>query len=282
MKKQELVRNAMRWALSAMACVAMATGVARAAESANPRLGVCSWTWHTSMANVLAQMEADGRYKGMQLALAPWLGIDNTGTYFGDQEGAEVWNLIKQKISDKKLSVMSTMINFPKEDYSTLSSITNTQGYMYGVAESWDDADEQWASNLFYTAEAAKLTKELGVQYLTTEAGFICIDQELMFNRMKEVCATCGVHGVTLLIESGPQHSQFMTNLLTRLNNAGIDNVGVNFDPGDTELFDAEDPVESYRAMKPWIRQIHVKDCMRFGLGGRYAWNEDCVGARAS
>ena len=30
MKKQELVRNAMRWALSAMACVAMATGAARA------------------------------------------------------------------------------------------------------------------------------------------------------------------------------------------------------------------------------------------------------------
>ena len=270
--KSEKVRTSLLFTFSLL----LFTFAARA-EFDSSRLGVCSWTWHSSMTNVLEQMAADGRYNGMQLALAPWLGIDNTGTYFGDQEGAEVWELIKQKIKVREINVMSTMINFPKEDYSTLSSITNTQGYMYGVAEDWPDADEQWAANLRYTAKAAELTKELGVQYLTTEAGFICIDPEVMFNRMKEACAVCQKEGVTLLIESGPQHSQFMTNLLTRLNNAGVDNVGVNFDPGDTELFDAEDPVESYRAMKPWIRQIHVKDCMRFGLGGRYAWNEDCV-----
>lgn len=158
MKKQKLVHSAL--CLVLCACVAMATGIAWA-EDPNSRLGVCSWTWHSSMTNVLAQMEADGRYNGMQLALAPWLGIDNTGTYFGDQEGAEVWDFIKDKIRSRELNVMSTMINFPKEDYSTLSSITNTQGYMYGLATNASDQAEQWAANLRYTAEAAKLTKEL-------------------------------------------------------------------------------------------------------------------------
>ena len=76
--------------LSAL-CLVLSAGVARA----NPRIGVCSWTWHSSMTNVLAQMEADGRYNGMQLALAPWLGIDSMSLYFGDQEGKEVWDFIK-------------------------------------------------------------------------------------------------------------------------------------------------------------------------------------------
>ena len=236
-------------------------------------VGVCSWTWHASISNVLAQMKADGRYNGLQLALAPWLGIDNTGTYFGDQEGAEVWDFIKAKIASGELNVMSTMINFPKEDYTTLSSITNTQGYMYGVATNASDQAEQWASNLFYTAEAARLTAELGVKTLTTESGFICIDQDLMYDRLAEICATCRVQGVDFLVESGPQHALYMTNLLARLNAAGFDNVGVNFDPGDTALFGPEDPVESYKAMKPWIRQVHAKDCK----ANRAAWNEDCV-----
>ena len=245
-------------------------------EITKEQIGVCSWTWHGSMADVLEQMKADGRYNGMQLALAPWLGIDSESLYFGDQEGPEVWDFIKEKIAEGKLNVMSTMINFPGEDYTTLTSITNTQGYMYGVAESGSTSDasvEHWASNLYYTAEAARLTADLGVKTLTTESGFICIDEDLMFQRIAEICATCRVYGVDFLIESGPQHSQFMTNLLTRLNAAGFHNVGVNFDPGDTALFGPEDPVESFWAMKPWIRMIHAKDCKQ----DRAAWNYDCV-----
>ena len=245
-------------------------------EITKEQIGVCSWTWHGSISNVLEQMKADGRYNGIQLALAPWLGIDSETLYFGDQEGPEVWEFIKEKIGEGKLNVMSTMINFPGEDYTTLASITNTQGYMYGVREHGSASDasvEHWKSNLYYTAEAARLTAELGVKTLTTESGFICIDEDLMFQRVSEVCATCLVYGVDFLIESGPQHSQFMTNLLTRLNAAGFHNVGVNFDPGDTALFGPEDPVASFNAMKPWIRMIHAKDCEQ----DRSAWNEDCV-----
>ena len=242
------------------------------------QIGVCSWTWHGSISNALEQMKFDGRYTGMQLALAPWLGIDSDTLYFGTSEGEWMWKFIKEKMESGELNVMSTMINFPGEDYTTLESITNTQGYMWGVATNAVTQADRWASNLYYTAEAARLTAELGVDTLTTESGFICIDEDLMFDRVKEICETCRVYGVDFLIESGPQHSQFMTNLLTRLNNAGFNNVGVNFDPGDTALFGPEDPVESFRAMKPWIRMVHAKDCKRIRVeGGLKGWNEDCV-----
>ena len=242
------------------------------------QIGVCSWTWHGSISNALEQMKFDGRYNGMQLALAPWLGIDSDTLYFGTPEGEKMWKFIKEKMASKELNVMSTMINFPGEDYTTLESITNTQGYMWGVATNAVTQADRWASNLYYTAEAARLTAELGVDTLTTESGFICIDEDLMFDRVKEICATCRVYGVDFLIESGPQHSQFMTNLLTRLNNAGFNNVGVNFDPGDTALFGPEDPVESFWTMKPWIRMVHAKDCKRIRVeGGLKGWNEDCV-----
>ena len=239
------------------------------------QVGVCSWTWHADMTNVLRQMKQDGRYKGVQLALAPWLGIDESTLYFGTPEGREMWDFITNKVSTGELDVMATMINFPGEDYTTLISITNTQGYMYGVREGWSDADERWASNLYYTAEAARLTRELGIDTLTTESGFICIDENLMFEHMTELCRVCGSYGVQLLIESGPQNSVYMTNLLARLNNEGYTNVGVNFDPGDTRLFHPEDPADSYEIMKPWIRMVHVKDCKADDK--RTAWNEDCV-----
>ena len=247
--------------------------------AANDQVGVCSWTWHSDMATALAEMQADGRYNGMQLALAPWLGIDSMSLYFGGKESSEMWDFIKEKIASGELNVMATMINFPKEDYTSLTTITNTMGYMYGVADGASDADEQWATNLFLTAEAARLSKELGVDTLTTEAGFICIDENLMFERMKEVCMTCAVHGVQILIESGPQTSLFLTNLLVNLEKEGYTNVGINFDPGDTQLFfsyealNHETPTDSYAIMKPWIRMVHVKDCKL----DRPAWNEDCV-----
>ena len=240
------------------------------------QVGVCSWTWHGDMETVLKEMKADGRYNGMQLALAPWLGIDSMSLYFGGKESSEMWAFIKEKIASGELNVMATMINFPKEDYTTLTSITNTQGYMYGVAEQRADADEQWASNLFYTAEAARLSKELGVRTLTTEAGFICIDEPLMFERMSNVCDVCSSCGVQILIESGPQNSLYLTNLLVNLNNEGYTNVGINFDPGDTELFGSENPVGSYKIMRPWIRMVHVKDCHENDRT-KEGWNEDCV-----
>ena len=241
------------------------------------QVGVCSWTWHGDMETVLKEMKQDGRYNGMQLALAPWLGIDNTGTYFGGKESSEMWGFIKDKIASGELNVMATMINFPKEDYTTLVSITNTQGYMYGVAEKKvEEAAKQWASNLYFTAEAARLSKELGVDTLTTEAGFICIDEPLMFDRMSNICDVCSSYGVQILIESGPQNSLYLTNLLVNLEKEGYTNVGINFDPGDTELFGSENPVDSYKIVRPWIRMVHVKDCHENDRT-KEGWNEDCV-----
>ena len=238
------------------------------------RFGICSWTWHAPIARILDETKRDG-FNGMQLALAPWVlrGVQGKDTlFFGDDEEDETWRLIKQKARLGEINVMSTMINFPYEDYSSLESITNTQGYMYGVATGAVDAAEQWASNLLYTAEAARMTKELGVRYLTTESGFIAIDPELAFTRIKAVCETCSAYGVDFLIESGPHTGAILTNLMARLNAAGVTNVGINYDPGDNQLFGAEEPVVAFEAMRPWIRQVHAKDC-RFERG---AWNEDC------
>ena len=276
-----------RWVVAVAAMVVCSAGLAETKFSKD-QIGVCSWTWHSDMRTALDCMEKGG-YKGMQLALAPWLLADtphNDTIIFGDDEGDATWQLIKDKIAAGSLNVMSTMINFPKEDYTTLHSISNTQAYMYGVRGKWPDADAVWEDCFRYTIQAAKMTQELrkwaeekghpelGPKYLTTESGFIEIDPDLMFERVKAICEECEKLGVTFLIESGPQTGAGLTGLLRRLNDEGITNVGVNYDPGDDELFGSEGAVTSFDAMKPWIRQCHIKDCKE--KAQRATWNEDC------
>jgi sugar phosphate isomerase/epimerase len=50
-------------------------------------------------------------------------------------------------------------------------------------------------------------------------------------------------------------------------------NVGVNFDPANMILYDKGNPIDSLKALAPWLKQCHIKDATRTRVPG--TWGEE-------
>ena len=86
------------------------------------RVGVCSWSWRLPIREVSAQMDKAG-VKGIHLALGPFIAPDGR---HGSAEDAATWEFVKAKVASGEWKLMSTMIGFVGEDYSTLETIRLT------------------------------------------------------------------------------------------------------------------------------------------------------------
>ncbi|MBQ0077870.1 MAG: sugar phosphate isomerase/epimerase, partial [Bacteroidales bacterium] len=138
-------------------------------------------------------------------------------------------------------------------------------------------ADEEWATNRVLVSKAAELASELGAPYLSTEVGFVNKDWNLALERVKAACDMCSAEGVTFLIESGQESGAEMKKFLEDLEKKypGI-KIGVNFDPANHILYDTDTPDNAFDILRPWIKQVHVKDCL-LDASRRNSWSEDIV-----
>jgi len=150
------------------------------------------------------------------------------------------------------LKVTATMISFPGEDYSSIAIIRDTGGYV---------PDKDWNLRKQLTVQAAKLTQELGVKWLTTHIGFVPPSShekyEVMITRVREIAAALGEHGLELLMETGQEED---AELLQFLNDLAVRNVHINFDPANMILYGAGDPIEAVQTLGRHIRHVHIKD----------------------
>jgi sugar phosphate isomerase/epimerase len=144
------------------------------------------------------------------------------------------------------------MISFPGEDYSSIAIIRDTGGYV---------PDKDWPLRKQLTIQAAKLTKELGVNWLTTHIGFVPPSShekyEVMITRVREIAAALGEQGLALLMETGQEED---TELLQFLNDLAVRNIHINFDPANMILYGAGDPIEAVQTLGRHIRHVHIKD----------------------
>ena len=239
------------------------------------RVGVCDWTWNADPVKAMDKIARGGRSSIVQISLSPWV-------WQGATE--ESWRLVRETLArfapdlnpirpSIGIRATSTMIDFPGEDYSSLHSISNTQGCLYGVLNGDVWQHDRWETNFLHVVKAAIMTKELGARRMSANIGFIAIDPDLMYERVKAICDECMRNGIDFLIEAGSQPSSDVLNLLSRLRNDGqVKNVALSFNPCEAVLYGAEDPVEAFRLLKDEIRQIRLRDCK----SDRANWNDDC------
>lgn len=235
------------------------------------RVGVCSWSFQQPLAQVATQMERM-HVKGIHLALGPFLAPDKRhGAAEGDAELARV----KQRIASGEWVLMSTMIGFPQEDYSTLDSIRKTGGIV---------PDAVWPRNQEIVRRAAALTKELGAPYLSLHAGFLDERDPKAYAtfvaRVKWMRDACARNGVTLILESGQETAEDLAKFM-----ADVPGVGINFDPANMILYGKGDPLAAVKTLMPWIKQVHVKDAVPTDKPGTWGtetpWGDGKVGGRA-
>ena len=234
------------------------------------RVGVCSWSWRLPIAEVAAQMDKAG-VKGIHLALGPFIAPDGR---HGAAEGAEAWKFVKGKVERGEWKLMSTMVGFVGEDYTTLETIRETGGIV---------PDRHWEANKAIVTKGAQLTKELGCKYMSGHAGFLDESDPAALRKYVERVTwmrdECAKYGVTLILESGQETADDLVKFM-----AMVPGVGINFDPANMVLYAKGRPMDALKKLYPWIRQVHVKDACETKVPGTWGtevpWGEGEVGGK--
>jgi L-ribulose-5-phosphate 3-epimerase len=158
--------------------------------------------------------------------------------------------------------VTSTMVGFPQEDYSTLDSIRRTGGIA---------PDAAWAGNRKVFSEAAKVTADIGVKFLSMHAGFIdhtdASYAAKFHDRIRDLADIAGELGITVLLETGQESAADLRRFMETLNHPAL---GINFDPANMILYDKDEPKSAVRILAPWVRHVHIKDALRTKVPGQW------------
>src|SRR5687767_2504138 len=121
------------------------------------RLAVCTWSLQPdSPADLVEKLKQIGVPR-VQLALDPI------------REKPSVWSGVGEVLRANGFSIVSGMIGFVGEDYSTMETIHATGG----VAP-----DETWDENWENVPKAAEIASGLGVNLVTFHAGFLPPDEK--------------------------------------------------------------------------------------------------------
>lgn len=220
------------------------------------RLGVCSWSLQPASAADLVQKIKDAGLGTVQLALDP---IREDGGGGGGWDEAETARLLGQA----GIEVASGMMGMKGEDYSTLDTIRQTGGVRL---------DEHWAENLEAAGANAALAQRLGITLVTFHAGFIPHDRDeplrgVMLERLRAIVDRFAEHDVEVAFETGQETADTLIEALDDLDRPAV---GVNFDPANMILYGMGDPVMALDRLKPWIRQLHLKDAIPSATPGQW------------
>jgi sugar phosphate isomerase/epimerase len=218
------------------------------------RLAVCSWSLQPqSPQDLVAKLQETG-LRRVQLALDP----------LRDSPG--VWRDTPKLLQQHGIRIVSGMLGFPGEDYTTPDTIRVTGG----VAP-----DQDWPENWQRVQATAALAQELGLKLVSFHAGFLPHDAAdpnaaKMQDRLAQAAGAFAARGIVLALETGQETAPVLVRLLQSLARA---NLAVNFDPANMILYDKGEPLEALETLAHWIRQIHIKDARRTKIPG--AWGEE-------
>ncbi|MBL8757723.1 MAG: sugar phosphate isomerase/epimerase [Phycisphaerae bacterium] len=218
------------------------------------RIGVCSWSLQADNPDELARRVTACGVAAVQLALDPVT--------------SGVWNEAEttRALRVAKIDIISGMMGFKGEDYSTLDSIRRTGGVAL---------DEHWAANLAAAKANARLADRLGLTLVTLHAGFIPHEPSdpargRLLARLRQIVDIFGDKGVRVGLETGQETAPTLLEALDQLDRP---HVGVNFDPANMILYGMGDPIEALRLLRRRIVQVHIKDARASRTKGE--WGEE-------
>ena len=225
------------------------------------RLAVCSWSLRpTDPAQLVQRLQAAGMRR-VQLALTPVV------------DAPAVWGGVAEALHQAGIAVESGMLAPRGEDYASIPRIRQTGGLR---------PDDTWEENVKLAMGVARVAGTLGLRLVTFHAGFIPHDagdplRARMLERLRTVTDLFAEEGVGVAFETGQESAPCLLGALQELDRPLA---GVNFDPANMLLYGAGDPLEGFRLLKPWVRQVHAKDAVASGVPD--AWGRETpVGAGA-
>ncbi len=218
------------------------------------RIGVCSWSLQASGPAQLRDRLNAAALSCVQIALDPL------------RQAPDWVEQIRRDRDAGHLRLLSGMMAFEGEDYTTLETIRRTGGVRLS---------EHWNRNLEAAEANARLAADLGLPLVTFHAGFLPHDsgdneRKTMVQRLRALADVFGAHGVRLGLETGQESAETLLGVLKELNRP---NIGVNFDPANMILYGMGNPVAAVRALLPHLVQVHIKDAV--GSSAADAWGAE-------
>jgi len=205
------------------------------------RLAVCSWSLQAASPKELAEKVLQTGVPRVQLALDPI------------REKPSVWSGTQDILRAAGIDIVSGMIGFVGEDYSTMESIHATGG----VAP-----DETWDENWENIPKAAEIAARLGIRLVTFHAGFIPANERdpvhaKLHHRLDLIADVFAARNIDVGFETGQETAGVLLAFLKKL---GRPNVGVNFDPANMILYGHSEVIDALETLSPWLKQVHIKD----------------------
>ena len=113
--------------------------------------------------------------------------------------------------------------------------------------------------------EGADFAKELGLPAIITHCGFIpenMTDGEFLpvVMGIAEVATYCKSLGIQFWFETGQETPVTLLRAIQRLEELGLDNLGINLDPANLLLYGKGNPIDALSVFGRYVRNIHVKD----------------------
>lgn len=204
-------------------------------------IGACSWSFRHATAEQTVERMRELGIEHLQLA------IGNVMAMSSQEQAAykKVWQ-------DNNVKFTAGMIGFIGEYYTTIDSIRRTGGYV---------PDDLWPQRRQKTIDAGKIAADMGIHQVSTHIGFVPPSHdphyEVMVDRLRTISQDFAELGLGLLMETGQERAN---ELLQFLNDLGVNNVKINFDPANMILYGAGDPIEAVGILERHIGHVHLKD----------------------
>lgn len=183
--------------------------------------------------------------------------------------------LIRKKAREKEIKITSLICGFEDEDYQDIPTIKRTVGLVNPATR---------GRRVLRVLSYSDFALELEVEIIQAHIGFIPENtsgsnyKELVL-ALQKIADYCKENNQSFTLETGQEKALVLSKFIEDVNRL---NLGVNFDPANMLLYDADDPIEALDILGKYVIGVHCKDGKRperkGELGKEYPLGEGDVG----
>ncbi len=167
--------------------------------------------------------------------------------------GPEVVERLRQQLKQIGVTLTAVFGGFEGESYADIPTVGRTIGLV---------PPETRQERLQEMFEISDFAQQMGCDTVALHIGVVPHDRNDpqragIVDVTRELCQHCGRHGQFLHLETGQESAE---DLIAFIDDVGVDNLRINFDPANMILYGMGDPLEALKKLAPLVRSVHCKD----------------------
>ncbi len=192
---------------------------------------------------------------GVRLEVAHELGVHtiHLHTPHAESRTPQRATEFNKRLADLDITITCVFAGFEGESYADIPTVRSTVGLL---------PPETRAVRTKELKEIADFAHQLNVDVVGVHLGFVPHDKSdpdygKLLDITRDICDHCKKNRQALHLETGQEPVDV---LIQFLDDVGLDNLFVNFDPANMILYGAGDPIPALEALGPHVHSIHCKD----------------------